>query len=210
MSYDEETGEETFARVILVHIGGCQEYVRRLANNLEKMHCKVEQFCLIGNCSTASELLFSSKPNEGDVLLVFIMCYLRHRSYSHIKHWQDDFLDLLKIRPNLRRVIISPDPPFRDNKSSKSAVIAGENPKMVKCRYWLERLCAENASNSRILYPDSLPINEDNWTYDMDNMPDHVIEKLAQMISDLATNPKAKFENHVESGHTDEVRTNIC
>jgi hypothetical protein len=192
VSRDEEAGEGTIARVIFVHFGGCEEYVGRLASNLEKMHCNVEKFCLNGICSTASGLLFNSKPNEGPELLVFIMACADNADKSSLRTWNADFLDLLKIRPNLRRLIISPSTHVL--KDAYYMYLSRES--LDTFNNELEMWCAEKATHFRISYSNI-------WSTIKRE------ESVAQMIFDLATDPEAKFENNVESSQTNKVCTTL-
>jgi hypothetical protein len=192
MCQEEQTGEET--SVVLVHnILDC--YIcKPVAEYLEKIKCKVEQFCLSGHFSSEPSLLFKSRPSEGNVLLVFILpnCEWSGPIGVTCKY-------LLKTRPDLRRVILSPHPQGYTSGHFPSL----KRGKREKFNNELEQWCAENITNFRILHPDSLPRNEYDWI----NTPKHVLETVAKMILDLATNPETKNESHVESSKPSKVRT---
>jgi hypothetical protein len=187
--------------VILVHLYSCRDpFVEDLIEYL-KMTSKVEKYCFYGHCCIESHLLFNPKPNDGNVLLVFISEFLSPR-FSDLD-WKSDFDSfscLLRIRPDLRRVILIP--------KALDCKYGRERENTEKFNSKLEKWCAENATNFRFLCPDSLPINdEDGWNYEWSQVPEHVIEKLGQVILALATSTEAKFENHVDSSKRDKVRT---
>jgi hypothetical protein len=201
VSQDEKSGEQT--SVVLVHadgwLSGCSIF-EDLADYLEKMKCKVDKVCLSGHCSSESSQLFKSNPSDVNVLLVFLLT--NHEWYVLHRLWLDSAVSvkyLLQIQPYLRRVILSPHPGY--NAGLFSSLIRDD---LEIFNDELEKWCAENVMNFRILHPDSLPKNEYDWI----ETPKFVREKLAQMILDLATNPEAKYESYVESSNPYKVSTN--
>jgi hypothetical protein len=208
VSQDEQPGEATLPTVVFMHLT-CDSVVETMVKYMKKMPCKVATFCLLGQCSPRSDLMLNLKPNDGNVLFVFtFQSHVRtgdRRSQVTLENF-----DLVKFRSDLRRVVFSPYPQNIDSERNPKWMIENRD-RAEEFNLKLKAWCVYWVTNYRILYPDSLPINDvDEWDYDIDNMPDHVKEKLTQMIFDLATNPKAEFETHVGSSPTDEVRTNIC
>jgi hypothetical protein len=204
VSHDEQPGGETLPRVMFVHLHECEDFVFPIAEYLEKMPCKVEKFCISWQCRAEFSLLFKSTPSDENVLLVFILS--RSSGRSKWTDWIDKYSSLFKIRPDRRRVIFSPYPLHPDKDFYRLHKILDRVADNKFFNDELEKLCAKNVTNYRLLHPDSDSLN---WTKDWAYSEEHFKEKLAQMIHDLATNPKAKFENHVVSSHTNEVRTSM-
>jgi hypothetical protein len=200
-----------------VHLDDSFEFLgEQIAENLERMPCKVTKFHLHGYCPTEFDdlLLFTSNPDGGNVLLVFLVytesdwipdTWRIKKRRSRIER----LVKLLKIQPDLRRVILSPCPQNLDpGRIPEWMVNSIERMEMFNNE--LEECLAIHVTNFRILYPDSLQLNYQmpvTWNYVWQMAPNHVYEKLAEMILDLATNPEAAFENQLESIHSDEVRT---
>jgi hypothetical protein len=206
VSHDEQRDGETLPRVMFVHLHECENFVFPIAEHMEKMPCKVEKFCISWECRAEFSLLFKSTPSDENVLLVFILPEFSY--YPKWPDWISNYSCLLKIRPDLRRVIFSPYPLEPDDKTASyftEYFIQFARKKIFNNE--LEKFCAVHVTNYRLLHPDSDSVN---WRSDWVWAEDHIKEKLAKTIHDLATNPKAKFENHVGSSHTYEVSTSRC
>jgi hypothetical protein len=204
VSQDEEAGEETLPRVIFVYIPKheCKDFVIPIAEYLESV-CKVEKFCISWECRAEFSLLFKSTPSDENVLLVFMPDADLY--YTQEPDWIAEYSCLFKIRPDLRRVIFSPYPLEPDEEMMRLHRYVA---RMERFNNRLEEFCAEKVTNYRILHPDSDSVN---CTSDWEYSKEHYKLKLAQTIYDIVTNPKAKFENYVESSHTYEVRTStVC
>ncbi len=199
--------------MILVHLNDSFGFLgERIAENLERMPCKVTKFHLHGHCPTESDnlLLFTSNPDGGNVLLVFLVYDESDWIPDTWRSCIERLVKLLILQPYLRRVILSPCPQNLDpGRIPEWMVNSIERMEMFNNE--LERCCAKNVTNFRILYPPgSLQLNYEmpvTWNYIWQTAPNHVYEKLAEMMLDLATNPEAAFENQLESSHSDKVRT---
>jgi hypothetical protein len=205
VSQDEEDGEETLPRVFFVYYpeNECEDFVIPIAEYLESV-CKVEKLCIYWECRAELSLLLKSTRSDENVLLVFMPDEDLH--YTQGPDWIAEYSCLLMIRPDLRRVIFSPYPlePGEEMMRLGHQYVA----RMEHFNNRLEKFCAEKVTNYRILHPDSDSVNcTSYWKYS----EEHFKLKLAQTIYDIVTNPKAKFENYVESSHTYEVRTStVC
>ncbi len=208
MSQNEQPGEETLPTVILVHFDQDKDHMLKLAKHLSNMQCKVERWCP-SEINTYDYDLLHNLNNNGQVLLVLPEF---HSWYDETDDWSKaEYFSLLNIRPDLRRVILSPCPQdFNSEQIPEWMIEMRESLEIVK--YETEKCCLENCLNVLMLHPDSLPnpSNENDWDYIWRLAPDHVYEKLAQMILRLATSPEAKLENRVlESSQLDKVCTSL-